>query len=53
MWRYHPFSQRNKTTKRAVEVEVVVLFYSGGGGGEGSGQNLKIMGGGLGNIGGP
>ena len=43
MWRNHPFSQRNKAAKRAVEVEVVVLFYSGE---EGSGQNLKIMGGG-------
>ena len=28
MWRYHPFSQRNKTTKREVRVEV---------GGEGGG----------------
>ena len=35
MWRNHPFSQRNKATKRAVEVEV----WGGGGA-----QNLKIGG---------
>ena len=34
MWHNHPFSQRNKTTKRAVGVEVDVQ-------GVGLGQNLK------------
>ena len=34
MWHDHPSSQRNKTTKRAVGVEV-------GGKGGGGGQNLK------------
>ena len=35
MWRNHPFSQRNKVTKRAAWVV---------GGVEGFGQNLKIGG---------
>ena len=36
MWCDHPFSRRNKTTKRAVRVE-----FGGEGGGCGVGQNLK------------
>ena len=46
MWHNHPFSQINKATKRAVEVE----GFFGGGAGEGGGKNLKM--GRLGNIGG-
>ena len=33
MWHNHPFSQRNKTTKRAVEVEEFLLRGGGEGGG--------------------
>ena len=40
MWRDHPFSQRNKTTERAVGVGVGGNKEEGGGGG-GVGQNLK------------
>ena len=47
MWRDHPFSQRNKTTERAVGVGVGVSMVAG------VGQNLKKRdrGGGVGNIG--
>ena len=41
MWRDHPFSQRNKTTERAVGVGVGVNMEGGG-----VGQNLKKRGGG-------
>ena len=43
MWRDHPFSQKNKTTKRAVGAEI------GGDMERGVGQNLRK--GGVGNIG--
>ena len=54
MWRDHPFSQRNKTTKGAVRVELEatwkrwldkILKWGGGGGGGG-----EEKGGGVGNI---
>ena len=37
MWHNHPFSQRNKTTERAVGGEGFKLTWKGGG----VGQNLK------------
>ena len=45
MWRDHPFSQRNKTTERAVGVGVGGDKEEGGGGGW-----TKFEKGGVGNI---
>ena len=39
MWYNHPFSQRNKATKRAVEVQ---FFMAAGGAGEGKGGVTKL-----------
>ena len=49
MWHDHPFSQRNKTPERAVDVGVRGDTERGGGGGR-FGQNLKMRV--VGNIGG-
>ena len=51
MWRNHPFSQRNKATKRVGCTEVCVcVCVKEGGGGRGGQQNLKKKG--VGNTGG-